>query len=158
MVKLNDFSVFKRRSIYNSLNKDLEKIPIGQKLTLQEAQKVLDTSTTTTSVSQTTLVDSGYIVVDGVNVLDNFTKPDNIKFYKDLLNAIDNMILLDYIKSNVLEPTARAADYDLVKSTDINVNLALFYYSVKYPEDKIINETKLNIIKAELKATFNIEL
>lgn len=68
------------------------------------------------------------------------------------------MILLDYIKSNVLEPTARAADYDLVKSTDINVNLALFYYSVKYPEDKIINETKLNIIKAELKATFNINL
>lgn len=82
MVKLNDFSVFKRRSIYNSLNKDLEKIPIGQKLTLQEAQKVLDTSTTTTSVTQTTLVDSGYIVVDGVNVLDNFT----------------NLIILNFIK------------------------------------------------------------
>lgn len=78
----------------------------------------------------------------------------SINFYLDVLNAIDNMILLDYLRDNVITDTLEPVDYYVTKTLDLNLDLALAYYAVKYPLDTTVDQHKLDelieIIKDEL--------
>lgn len=72
------------------------------------------------------------------------------QFYANILNSIDNMILVDFIKNNQQNITPNQINYNLSQSSNVNLDLALAYYSVKYPLDITIDIIKLNAIKIEL--------
>jgi len=83
-----------------------------------------------------------------------FTGQNSIEFYLNVLDAIDNMILLDFIRDNQPISTTTNQDYTVTKTTDVALDMALAYYAIKYPLDTTVDSAKLETIRIEL-ALFN---
>lgn len=139
MVRIVDLGVQKYNAFVDSNNTILGGVPIGTKATLQEAQKFGDTST---SVIATAILEAG-----GTN--NEITEAD-ITFYTYVLNAIDNMILSSFARDFIMPQKLEPVEYYVTKSNDINMDIALFYYAVEYPNDTEVDTSKLATIKTNL--------
>lgn len=86
------------------------------------------------------------------NLDSGFTSSNSIEFYLNVLNAIDNMILLDYIRDNLISTTqtSNISNYTVAKTNNIDADIALLYYSVSYPNDTTVDAKKLNDINSLL--------
>jgi hypothetical protein len=140
MVRIVDLGTAKFNTFVDSNNIILGSAPIGTKATLQEAQKMGDTST---SIIATAIVNSGSA---GSGVI---TEGD-ITFYTYVLNAIDNMILSSFARDFIMPQKLEPVEYYVTKSNDINMDIALFYYAVEYPNDTKVDTSKLATIKSNL--------
>jgi hypothetical protein len=139
MVRIVDLGALKYNAFVDSNNTILGGVPIGTKATLQEAQKFGDSST---SVIATAIANAG-----GDN--SEITEGD-ITFYTYVLNAIDNMILSSFARDFIMPQKLEPVEYYVTKSNDINMDIALFYYAVEYPNDKEVDTSKLATIKTNL--------
>jgi hypothetical protein len=139
MVRIVDLGVQKYNAFVDSNNTILGGVPIGTKATLQEAQKFGDTST---SVIATAISEAG-----GTN---NEITEGDITFYTYVLNAIDNMILSSFARDFIMPQKLEPVEYYVTKSNDINMDIALFYYAVEYPNDTEVDTSKLATIKTNL--------
>ena len=79
-----------------------------------------------------------------------FTGQNSIEFYINVLNAIDNMILLDFIRDNQTLSTTNNINYSVTRTNDINLDMVLIYYSIKYPLDTTVDSGKLDLLRKEL--------
>ena len=139
MVRIVDLGVQKYNAFVDSNNTILGGVPIGTKATLQEAQKFGDSST---SVIATAIANAG-----GDN---NEITEGDITFYTYVLNAIDNMILSSFARDFIMPQKLEPVEYYVTKSNDINMDIALFYYAVEYPNDEEVDTSKLATIKTNL--------
>ena len=89
------------------------------------------------------------IEVNNSNItqINSFLLEQNTQFYINILNAIDNMMLLDYIRDNVVPEETDPVQYNVTQTLDIDLDLALAYYTIKYPEDTYVDPIKLEGIK-----------
>ena len=105
------------------------------------------TGTTNTKTCTKTTAHTGIniVVIENSNIqlIDSFTNAEIVQFYKDVLNAIDNMILLDYIRDYVMPQKIDTVNYFVTKTLDVNLDLALAYYAIKYPNDTSVDTIKL---------------
>ena len=90
-------------------------------------------------------------------LIDSFTNSEIVQFYKDVLNAIDNMILLDYIRDYVMPQKVDTVNYFVTKTLDVNLDLALAYYDIKYPNDTSVDTIKLQELSVIIEA-FNSQV
>jgi hypothetical protein len=144
---------------YDGLNKKIQRkvtsnnnfiyhfVPINLKMTLQEQQKILDTS----------LAGKNYLVENTITIrntdiklIDGFTGKCEVEYYLDILDIIDNMILLEFIKTRILFDKNELYDYSITENINITIDILLAYYVIKYPEDSSVNETKLKDLRIEL--------
>lgn len=79
-----------------------------------------------------------------------FTGQNSIEFYINVLNAIDNMILLDFIRDNQTISSTNNINYSVTRTNDINLDMVLIYYSIKYPLDTTVDTGKLDLLRKEL--------
>ena len=109
------------------------------------------TETETTSTGTTSIV-----VIENTNIqlIDSFTNAEIVQFYKDVLNAIDNMILLDYIRDYVMPQKIDTVNYFVTKTLDVNLDLALAYYAIKYPNDTSVDTIKLQELSVIIEAFY----
>lgn len=140
MVKIVDLGSVIYREFIDENNIILGVVPINTKTTFQEQQKITDIST---SVVAQTIATSAAITSGQITSSD-------ITFYKLLLIAIDNMIMTTFIRDYIMPQKLEPVEYYLTKSNDINMDIALFYYTVQYPNDVGIDTAKLNVIKQQL--------
>jgi len=140
MVRIVDLGAEKFNAFVDSNNIILGAVPIGTKATLQEAQKMGDTSTSiiATAITNTATGGSG-VITEG-----------DITFYTYVLNAIDNMILSSFARDFIMPQKLEPVEYYVTKSNDINLDIALFYYTVEYPNDNNVDTSKLATIKSNL--------
>jgi hypothetical protein len=140
MVRIVDLGSYKYRNFVDDNNVILGVVPINSKATLQEQQKVTDISTSVVAqtISNSAAITSGQIT-------DN-----DIVFYRLMLNAIDNMIMTTFIRDYIMPQKLEPVEYYVTKSNDINMDIALFYYTVEYPTDTTVDTSKLNKIKEQL--------
>ncbi len=148
-VGFNNLSKSQREALLNTLTTDLSRISVGRKLEITEPIKssieiipVFITTATAAIIEETSASNS--LTQPG------FTGPNSIEFYINVLNALDNMILLDFIRENQPVSTSKAVDYSVTKTADISLDMALVYYSIKYPNDTVVDGPKLAEIKREL--------
>lgn len=139
MVRIVDLGAEKFNAFVDSNNIILGSVPIGTKATLQEAQKLGDTSTSIIATAITT----------GASGSNELTEADST-FYTYVLNAIDNMILSSFARDFIMPQKLEPVEYYVTKSNDINMDIALFYYAVEYPNDKHVDTSKLATIKTNL--------
>lgn len=139
MVRIVDLGAEKFNAFVDSNNIILGSVPIGTKATLQEAQKLSDTSTSIIATAITT----------GASGSNELTEADST-FYTYVLNAIDNMILSSFARDFIMPQKLEPVEYYVTKSNDINMDIALFYYAVEYPNDKHVDTSKLATIKTNL--------
>ena len=97
------------------------------------------------------------VIIENTNIqlIDSFTNAEIVQFYKDVLNAIDNMILLDYIRDYVMPQKIDTVNYFVTKTLDVNLDLALAYYAIKYPNDTSVDTTKLQELSAIIEAFYS---
>ena len=108
------------------------------------------TSTGTTTGTSTVIIENS-----NIQLIDSFTNAEIVQFYKDVLNAIDNMILLDYIRDYVMPQKIDTINYFVTKTLDVNLDLALAYYAIKYPNDTSVDTTKLQELNAIIEAFYS---
>lgn len=144
---------------YNGLSKNMQRkmssinnllfasTPVNLKMTLQEQQKILDP----------TLSGKNYIIENivqikntSIKLIDSFTNECQVEFYQDILDTIDNMILLEFIKTRILIDKNVLYDYSVTQTVDVNLDILLAYYVIKFPEDTSVDENKLKTLKLEL--------
>lgn len=148
-VGLNSLKKSIRDAVLNTLNTTLEKIAIGRKL--EQLEPVKSSIETVPGYVSAANANTGTdLTSTGVIALPGFTGPNSIEFYINVINAIDNMILLDFIRDNQTITSTNIIDYSVTKTNDINIDMALVYYSIKYPTDSIVDSAKLEQIKNEL--------
>ena len=99
----------------------------------------------------------GIVIIENTNIklIDSFTNAEIVQFYKDVLNAIDNMILLDYIRDYVMPQKIDTVNYFVTKTLDVNLDLALAYYAIKYPNDTSVDTIKLQELNAIIEAFYS---
>lgn len=119
----------------------------------------IPTSTGTTSTCEkkkTAYTGTNIVVIENTNIqlIDSFTNAEIVQFYKDVLNAIDNMILLDYIRDYVMPQKIDTVNYFVTKTLDVNLDLALAYYAIKYPNDTSVDTTKLQELSIIIEAFY----
>ena len=122
----------------------------------------IPTSTGTTETTETTGTGTGtgtgtsIVVIENSNIqlIDSFTNAEIVQFYKDVLNAIDNMILLDYIRDYVMPQKIDTVNYFVTKTLDVNLDLALAYYAIKYPNDTSVDTIKLQELSVIIEAFY----
>jgi hypothetical protein len=97
------------------------------------------------------------VIIENTNIqlIDSFTNAEIVQFYKDVLNAIDNMILLDYIRDYVMPQKIDTVNYFVTKTLDVNLDLALAYYAIKYPNDTSVDTTKLQELSTIIEAFYS---
>jgi hypothetical protein len=141
---LSKYTQKKMASINNLL---YASTPVNLKMTLQEQQKVLDP----------TLSGKNYIIENivqikntNIKLIDSFTNECQVDFYTDILDTIDNMILLEFIKTRILFDKNELYDYSVTQTVDVNLDILLAYYVIKFPEDTSVDENKLKALKLEL--------
>jgi hypothetical protein len=140
MVRIIDLGSYKYRNFIDENNVILGVVPINSKATLQEQQKITDFST---SVVAQTIATSSAITSGQITTND-------IVFYRLMINAIDNMIMTTFIRDYIMPQKLEPVEYYVTKSNDINMDIALFYYTVEYPTDTTVDTAKLNKIKEQL--------
>lgn len=139
--------------LLTSNNQVFGETSINVKKTLLDAPKVLDPSL---SGQKTTIQNVVQIQNLGVKLIDSFTNKENVQFYKDVLNAIDNMILLDFMRDYVMPQKLEPVEYFVTKTLDLNLDLAIAYYVVKYPEDVSVDAIKLEGLRTIIKSQLGI--
>lgn len=150
IVGFKNLSKTQRDAILSSLSNDLSRVAVGRKLDLSEPLKSsIETipifiSSATAAINEQSGITNGGVTQPG------FTGPNSIEFYINVLNAIDNMILLDFIRDNQAISTSNTVDYSVTKTNDISLDMALVYYSIKFPTDTVVDAAKLQAIKTEL--------
>jgi|LauGreDrversion4_2_1035121.scaffolds.fasta_scaffold536963_3 hypothetical protein len=151
-VGFDNLSKKQRDALLGTLSGDLSRLAIGRKLEIGEPIKSsieiipIFISTATAAIDEQ-ISSSNSLTQPG------FTGPNSIEFYINVLNALDNMILLDFIRENQPVSTSKTVDYSVTKTADISLDMALVYYSIKYPNDTVVDGPKLTEIKRELNAT-----
>lgn len=139
-----------REELLETLSGDLSHIAVGRKLDLTEPLKSsIEIIPTFISSATAAINQQAGITTDGITQ-PGFTGFGSIEFYINVLNAIDNMILLDFIRDNQSVSTTNVVDYSVTKTNDISLDMALVYYSIKFPNDTTVNSAKLELIKTEL--------
>ena len=66
------------------------------------------------------------------------------------------MILLDFIRDTQITVQPNTADYSVTKTNDINFDITLVYYSIKYPLDTAVDPAKLLDVKREIAEKLSI--
>jgi hypothetical protein len=113
------------------------------------------TGTTGTGTTGTTGTTSTVVIENSnIQLIDSFTNAEIVQFYKDVLNAIDNMILLDYIRDYVMPQKVDTVNYFVTKTLDVNLDLALAYYAIKYPNDTSVDTIKLQELSVIIEAFY----
>jgi hypothetical protein len=153
IVSFKNLSKTLRDSIIQNTNNELSVVAINRKQEQQEPLKSNILNNPIYIYSATDGIQYDFITGYG-NIQGGFTGPNSIEFYINVLNAIDNMILLDFIRDNQPSTTTSVVDYSVTKTNDISLDMALVYYSIKYPNDTVVNTEKLNKIKNELNTNF----
>ena len=134
--------------------------------TYTEATLLIDTGTgtpisipTSTGTTSTGTTSTNIVIIENTNIqlIDSFTNSEIVQFYKDVLNAIDNMILLDYIRDYVMPQKVDTVNYFVTKTLDVNLDLALAYYAIKYPNDTSVDTIKLQELSVIIEA-FNSQV
>ena len=118
-----------------------------------------NTGTTNTGTTSTGTTSTNIVIIENTNIqlIDSFTNSEIVQFYKDVLNAIDNMILLDYIRDYVMPQKVDTVNYFVTKTLDVNLDLALAYYAIKYPNDTSVDTIKLQELSVIIEA-FNSQV
>ncbi len=150
IVGFNNLSKAQRDEIMVSLSNDLSRIAVGRKLEQSEPLKSSIEIIPTYITSATAAINEESGITSGGITQPGFTGPNSIEFYINVLNAIDNMILLDFIRDNQAFSTTNLVDYTVTKTTDVSLDMALVYYSIKYPNDTVVDSAKLQNLKIEL--------
>ena len=143
----NGLSKVTQRKINTINNLLFSSSPINLKMTLQEQQKVLDPI-----LSGRNYVIENVVQIKNTNIkfIDSFNCSEQVEFYKDILDTIDNMILLEFIKTRVLYDKHEFYDYSVTQRVDVNIDILLAYYVIKYPTDTAVDELKLQALRIEL--------
>lgn len=150
IVGFKNLSKAQRDAILSSLSNDLSRVAIGRKLEqLEPLKSSIETVPTYISAASAAINAQSGFSSDGITQ-PGFTGPNSIEFYINVLNALDNMILLDFIRDNQAISNTNVVDYSVTKTNDISLDMALVYYSIKYPTDIVVDATKLQEIKNEL--------
>ena len=154
-VGLNSLSKKIRDQILYNTSTELAFIPINQKVTLQESVK----SSISIIPSYISALEFA-IKSNATGIVNGFSDPSSINFYLNMLNTIDNIILLNFkyntTKANIVEETEQYnSSYNVTKTNNIELDIALVYYSIQYPLDTIIDPVKLNAVKALLAQMFS---
>jgi hypothetical protein len=150
MVKISSFNRKIQLDFDAANNNILSSMPINVKIS-KDANTTKFLDPTTSLLNYGTGTGTGtIIVIDGIKFTDGFTQPNTVQFYKDLLDTIDNMILLDYLRDNVMPQDTIPTEYSVVKTNDIGLDVALIYYTIVYPMDTEVDPTKLAAIQTEL--------
>lgn len=154
IVGFKSLSKTKRDAILSSIANELSGIAIGRKLEqLEPPKSSIEIVPAFISIA-TSAINTELGITGGGSTQAGFTGPNSIEFYINVLNAIDNMILLDFIRDNQSISSTNIVDYSVTKSNDITVDMALVYYSIKYPLDITVDSAKLDEIKKELSLNF----
>jgi hypothetical protein len=140
MVRIIDLGAEKYNSFVDANNLVMGEVPIGAKATLQESQKISDTSTSVVATA----------ITNAASGLSGQITAADVTFYTYVLNAIDNMILASFARDFIMPQKLEPVEYYVTKSNDINMDIALFYYAVEYPSDKHVDTAKLATIKTNL--------
>lgn len=112
------------------------------------------TGTGSTGAGSTGTTSTVVIENSNIQLIDSFTNAEIVQFYKDVLNAIDNMILLDYIRDYVMPQKVDTVNYFVTKTLDVNLDLALAYYAIKYPNDTSVDTIKLQELSVIIEAFY----
>ena len=84
----------------------------------------------------------------------NILTKAKIDFYLSILNTIDKLILTSYIKDTqeIMIPATvnYNTDYSVTKTMDINIDLLMAYYVIKYSDDLYVDPVKLEQLRIEL--------
>jgi hypothetical protein len=116
-------------------------------MTLQEQQKVLNPA-----LSGRNYIIENVVQIKNTNIklVDSFNCSEQVEFYKDILDTIDNMILLEFIKTRILYDKHEFYDYSVTQRIDVNIDILLAYYVIRYPTDTAVDEIKLQALRIEL--------
>ncbi len=150
IVGFKNLSKTQRDLILATLSGDLSRVAIGRKLEISEPLKSSIEIIPVFITSATAAINEQSGITTGGVTQPGFTGPNSIEFYINVLNALDNMILLDFIRDNQQISTTNVVDYSVTKTNDISLDMALVYYSIKYPNDTVVDSVKLQAIKIEL--------
>jgi hypothetical protein len=146
-VGVNNLSILSRVKLVNKLNNILFNISINRKQdTLEPLKSNIETIPEYISTAKQLINQQ----LSLTTIQPGFGGLYSKQFYNNVLNAIDNMILVDFIKNHQQNITPNQVNYTLSQSSNINLDIVLAYYSVKYPLDTTIDIVKLNAIKIEL--------
>lgn len=155
MATVNIYSLKKsvRDTLIEGVSKDLTTIAFNQKTEVREPPKTSIEIIPAYISAATALVNE----LAGINTQEaGFTSANSIEFYLNTLNAIDNMILLDYIRDNLVNTTQnKGTNYTVTKTNNIDTDIAVLYYTVQYPNDAVISAAKIADIRSLL-SQFNI--
>jgi hypothetical protein len=91
---------------------------------------------------------------NNINSGSNVLTQSKIDFYLGLINTIDKLILTSYIKDTqeimIPNKVEYNTDYSVTKTMDINIDLVMAYYVIKYSDDTYVDPVKLEQLKKEL--------
>jgi hypothetical protein len=154
VVGFNNLSKTQRDAILFGISNELSNIAIGKKLEqLEPLKSSIEIVPAFVSIA-TAAINNEVGISNKDNTQPGFTGANSTEFYINVLNAIDNMILLDFIRDNQAISSNNVIDYSVTKSNDISIDMALVYYSIKYPLDITVDSIKLDEIKKELSSNF----
>ncbi len=157
IVSLNSLTKAQRDAILFNIDFELSNVAVGRKNEITEPIKSSIEIVPVFVSAATAVINQQLGVGVGVgtgNIQAGFTGANSIEFYINVLNAIDNMILLDFIRDVQPITTTNTVDYSVTKTNDISLDMALVYYSIKYPTDTVVDAVKLDEIKKELSLNF----
>ena len=146
IVKFGDLPKSLRDNIIRDTSRGMANISINRKTQQQEPQR----SNIEIIPEFITAAQAGINSQFGSDIQPGFTGSNSIEFYTNVLNAIDNMILLDFIRDNQSIATSTDQNYTATQTTDVTLDMALVYYSIKYPLDTTVDSAKLYNIRLEL--------
>jgi hypothetical protein len=149
IVGFNNLSKAIREGILSTISGELSSVAVNRKLEQLEPPKS-SIEIVPAYVSAATAAITQQLAAESGATEPGFTGQNSIEFYINVLNAIDNMILLDFIRDNQAISTTNNINYSVTKTTDINIDMALVYYSIKYPTDTTVDSGKLDLLKKEL--------
>ena len=148
-VSIKDLSKIQRDIIVYDGSSELSSVPVNRKADYSNPIKSsLETLPTYVSIAQKQIIQ--IINSDNSNIVPGFTGPNSIEFYTNVLNTIDNMILLGFIRDNQTLASNNNVNTTVTKTTDISIDISLVYYSIKYPFDTTVDPNKLEEIKNEI--------
>jgi hypothetical protein len=149
IVGFNNLSKAQREAILSTISGELSSVAVNRKLEQLEPPKS-SIEIVPAYVSAATQAITQQLAAESGTTEPGFTGQNSIEFYINVLNAIDNMILLDFIRDNQAISTTNNINYSVIKTNDINLDMSLVYYSIKYPTDTTVDSGKLDLLKKEL--------
>jgi len=135
-----------RDSVIKGMSGELSNVAVNRKLEeLEPPKSSLETVPEFFNAAQAAI--QIQVAAESGDTQPGFAGQNSIEFYLNVLDAIDNMILLDFIRDNQPTATTSNQDYTVTQTTDVSLDMALAYYAIKYPLDTTIDQVKLAEIK-----------